>query len=722
MSIPTNWLENADYPKCIVAIFDYYTDQINTMYLSTHKKTAIYLGNEICFNPRLYGDITFKTGLTDSDSGLRTTSSIGNLKLLNSDGTLDNWLDLGLDGRALKLYILPTISEDIDTDGVLLFDGTIDKLEITDNNTLSIVFRDPLILLDLPIQDLLYLDAEVINYTILGTTKTVTASSDLKDKPKPIVYGKVYNIEPVLLSAANKVYQVDHLAIESVLGVYDQGVALTPVTGYNVDLTKGIIELVNNTSGTITCDIQGRKINAGVYSDSASKIVKDILLNKAVISGNINLDNAINMPVGIYISERENTLDILDKLVSSFDGFFGFDSFGIFRLGCLTIPNTCNPLHIVIEKGSKYGDVITDGMADYMLGSDLLGIPNYSSISTLSASGLITKFNTPYILEESDVLGDITINSTNNINYRVKIKHSKNFTVQTDIASSVSDVRKEFISKEFRELALDNLPIKTKHIRAIEKEPYDTLLTMESMASIIANRFIKKNSRYVFEIRFKAAAYSLIDATIGSVIKLTDYRYGLDTGVLCTIRDMEINYLYGYVDIVAIFSRVPNQEGTFDYGLTNTIIPTLSTLTVPAAHNFGRRHFSIDKDIGTVPLTYTYITLESLTPNVLDPIVRLNRAISGYISVSVNGGTVFNISDAYDVVLLADFDSDTLAIYSNGTLVNHYQFPPGYKRVKIQNTDNVTDAEIKFDNVILPVSDALPWGIVEIKKEFNYEV
>ena len=98
MAIPSNWLENADYPKCIVAIFDYYTEQINTMYLSTHKKTAIYSSNEVCFNPRLYGDIVFKTGLTDSQEGVRTTSSIGNLKVLNSDGALDNWLDLGLDG------------------------------------------------------------------------------------------------------------------------------------------------------------------------------------------------------------------------------------------------------------------------------------------------------------------------------------------------------------------------------------------------------------------------------------------------------------------------------------------------------------------------------------------------------------------------------------------------------------------------------------------------
>lgn len=721
MAIPSNWLENADYPKCIVAIFDYYTEQINTMYLSTHKKTAIYSSNEVCFNPRLYGDIVFKTGLTDSQEGVRTTSSIGNLKVLNSDGALDNWLDLGLDGRNIKLYVLPLQSTNIDTEGKLLFEGTIDKLEISDNNTLSIVFRDPVILLDLPIQDILYTENEVINYTIASIPKSVTVSIDIKDKPKPIVYGKVFNIEPVLLSAASKVYQVDSENIEAILGVYDKGVALTYGTGYNVDLTKGIIEIVNNTSGTITCDVLGRKINAGAYSASVSLIVKDILINKGVNLSNINLDNAINMPVGIYISERENTLDILDKLVSSFDGFFGFDPVGVFRLGCLTIPNTSAPLHNIVPIASKYGDVITDGNAEYMLGSDLIGTVDYSNISTISNSGLVTRFNTPYELDESDVLGDITISSTNNITYRTKIKHTRNYTVQTDIASSVIDVRKEFIGKELREYALDNLAIKTKHIRAIEKEPYDTLLLDESSAAIIANRFIKKNNRYVYELKIRAAAYKLVDATIGSIIRLKDYRYGFDTGVLCTVRDIEINYLYGYVELTALFSRVPNQEGTFDYGLIDTIVSPSTTLTIPATHDRGRRCFSLDKVIGTY--SYTYIILESLTPHYLDPVVRVHQVIPGWFNVSVNGSAVFLLSSTYDLVFLVDFDAKVLALYSNGTLHSYYAIPDtGYRRIKVVNQDIADDSTIKFNTPSLPISDYLPWGIIETKKVFNYEV
>lgn len=721
MTIPTNWLENSDYPKCIVAIFDYYTTHINTMYLSTHKKIARYNGIEVCFTPRLYGDINFSTGLVDSDKGIRTTASIGQLKIMNSDGVLDNWLDLGIDGRNLKIYIMPTESNSIDTDGVLLFKGVIDKLEISDNNTLSITFKDPLLLLDVPIQPTLYVPGALINYTINGTLKTIALSPDIKNKPKPIVYGTVFNIEPILLSATSKVYQVDSTPISAITEVYDRGVALGLGVGYNVDLSKGIIELVNNTSGTITCDVQGRRITSGLFSDSVSEIIKNILVNKSVYPMYINLDNSIKLATGIYITDRENTLDVLDQLVASFDGFYGFDSLGIFRLSCLTIPNTTEPLHIICGKGNKYGDVITDGTNNYILASDSVGIPNYSSINTISDTTLVTQFNDPYVIDESDIIGDLTISSTNNINYRVKVQHTKNYTVQTDIASSVSVAQREFISNEYRQAVLDNPAIITKHLRAIEKEPYNTLLTSTTGANILANRFIAKNSRYVFEIKLKVVATKILNATIGSVIKLFDYRYGLDTGVLCTIRQIDINYLYGTADLVAIFSRVPNQLGTFNFDLTDTIVGPNTIITIPAAHSLGRKYFSLDKVIGTY--SYTHITIESIVPNILDPVISINQTISGSFNVSVNGGTIFNLSSAYDIVFVTDFDAKTLAIYSNNMLHSYYSIPDtGYRRIKVNNTDIADASTIKFNTVSLPLSDILPWGIIEVKKEFNYGV
>lgn len=731
MTIPTNWLENSDYPKCIVAIFDYYTDSVNTMYLSTHKKIATYNGIEMCFNPRLYGDIVFKTGLADSNNGVRTTVSVGNLKLLNSDGVLDNWLDLGLDGRLLKLYIVPIEATNINVEGLLIFEGSINRLEITDNNTLSIIFSDPLLLLDFPIQSTLYTEGEVITYNILGVTKTVSISTELKDKPKPIVYGKVFNIEPILLSASSKVYQVDSTPISSVVGVYDRGVPLTLGIGYNVDLDNGIIELINNTSGTITCDILGRKVDAGNYTDSVSLIIKHILEEKNISSTSIKLDNNINVPVGIYISERENTLDVLDALVGSFDGIFGFDFRGDFRLSCLTIPNTSTPSYIEFSKASKYGDVISDGVKDYMLSSDLLGIPDYSSIQTLSLSGLITEFNVPYYLDESATLGDISITSTNNIAYRAKVKHSKNYTVQTDIASSAPSTRREFISKAFREYSLDNIGIKTKHIRAIEKEPYDTLLVSEFSASILANRFITKNTRQVFEVKLRVADFKLIKANIGSVIHLKDHRYGFDTGILATIREIEINYLYGYVELTAVFSRVPNQDGYYSYDIGYTPIHYSSGLTIPAAHDRGRRYFSFNKVMGTN--NYTTLNIHTvLTPSGFDPTIILSQVIANQLEVLVFNNAFeynsrFSIQDS-DMVVLLDFDAKRFAIYNeSGHLYGHFPLElsimgRNYRKIEVYNADTADTSTLKFNVVNLPLSDCLPWGIIETKKDFDYEV
>ena len=280
--------------------------------------------------------------------------------------------------------------------------------------------------MDFPLDSTNYTVGEVINYTIASVPKTVTVTDNLKDKPKPVCYGTVYNIEPILLSSATKTYQVDYAGIEAVLDVYDRGVKLTPGIGYNVDLATGIIELVANNSGTVTCDIKGRKLS-GTFSDYASDIIKDIVAAKGISTTSI-LPNTSR--VGIYIPERENTLDILDRIVSSYDGFFGFDYSGNFFIGNMTIPNTSVPSSLAQGVASKYGDLVYDNTGTYVLASDVIGTPDYSSIGTLAESCLLSKLYTDIeIIDESDIIGDITLANVNSVVYSSKVRYLKNYTV-----------------------------------------------------------------------------------------------------------------------------------------------------------------------------------------------------------------------------------------------------------------------------------------------------
>lgn len=712
MAIPNNWLDDQDYPKILVAVFNYYTTEIKTMYLSTHPLVATYNGNITGFNPRLVGDASFSVGLVDSDKGVRTTSNYGQLNLLNSDGKLDNWLSYGVDGRAIKLYLLPSGSTNIDTDGIKIFEGTVDRVDITSNNLLAIVFRDPILLLDFPLDKTNYTVGEVINYTIMGSPKTVTVTYNLKDKSKPICFGTVYNIEPILLSSATKTYQIDYQGIDSVLNVYDKGVKLTAGIGYNVDPITGIMELVANNSGTVTCDVRGRKLS-GVFSDYASDIIKHIVASKSVSTTSIepNLSR-----VGIYLPERENTLDVLDQIVASYDGFFGFDYSGNFIIGNLTIPNTSIPSKLETGAATKYGDLFYDNTGTYILASDVIGTGVYNAgVTGLAANALISRIYTNIAsVDESDIIGDISLASVNSIVYSSKVRYLKNNTVQTDIAYSVADAQKEFLSKEYRETVLVDATVQTKHLRAIENIVEDSLLISEASAVQLANRILKKNKTQMYELKAKANLSKFINKTIGSIIKLTDYRYGLHYGVYAALREVNLKYLEGISEVTALLTRIPNQDSSLAYytGTTYSIPANTTGHFVPAVHSEGSRWIELSNSLAfTLINSMTVSEYGNVQPT--DPKLQLRKITSGYQHLTIGSNPEIQLSDAYRITLDVNISAGVLGVYHNNILLGTLPLPLG-------------ELAIYFDNnYIVPFVLHLPtyklyWGQLEQKRGFVY--
>lgn len=725
MAIPSNWYES-DYPKVLVAIIDYYTTGLNKLYCSTHELVATLGGNLTGFNPRLVGDVSFSIGLVDSAKGSRTTSNYGKLRFLNSDGKLDLWLDYGFDGRNLKLLVAPIGVTNLDTHSVEVFNGKIDKLEIEDNNYLSLSFRDPLLLLDTPIQPTNYSVGETITYFDGTTNVTVTVTDNLKDKTKPMVYGKVYNIEPVLISSADRVYQVDSMPIHAITAVYDKGVLLTPGVGYVVDTSKGVFELIHNNAGTITCDVEGRILYSTSYSARLSEIVKDILINKGIpISV---LDEVVNrsVDVGIYISDRENTLDVLDKLVSSVDGFYGFKPNGMFILGNLTVPNTSVPSHIAGNNFSKYGDLFSDRAGNlYVLGSDLVAPIDYASVETLSESGIITPVDRITKLTESDIIGNYTLTTVGDVVYRAKVRHSKNYTVQTDVAYSVSGAVKEFMSKEYRDVVSEDLAIQTKHTRAIEYIQEESYLVDSTFGAILANRFLQKNKMPVLELRMTVQSYSMADVTLGSILNIFDYRFGFSSGVLACVREISVNYLANTAEVVAICTRVPNQSGTFTYN-TPTSIPAGTTTDIPAFYNSGRVFLELDEIFGL----YNYVDIsihEAPIPNVGDPIIRYRKVLGGVNHITIPGQAEQAVSDSFRVGILLDIDARQVGVYHNGTLLGTFNLPDSvlsgniHSYLYISVANNTTSSfSMYYDATEFPLPNTRNFGVLETKRRFSY--
>lgn len=194
-------------------------------------------------------------------------------------------------------------------------------------------------------------------------------------KPKPLVFGKAFNIEAVNVHATALVYQVHDTTISAVSAVRDKGVALTsagtvtnvdswtPVSGsYVVDLTRGLIRLGANPAGTITADVDGDAV--GGFAQTTADIVKRVITTRAgliypdafdaVSFAGVNTANSA--PIG-YVTGLSpvNISAALSDIMNGVGGYWAFNRQGLLKIGILDKPT--NPSLTLTSV-----DVVVDGV------------------------------------------------------------------------------------------------------------------------------------------------------------------------------------------------------------------------------------------------------------------------------------------------------------------------------------------------------------------------
>lgn len=168
----------------------------------------------------------------------RSRVGFGEIILTNSadfgaEGELDDYIGYGFDGRDLELYFGDDPSS-FPSDFVELLVGTMLPPEIGRTEVLVRV-RDRQAELETPLQATLYDGDNVLPAGLEG-------SEELAEKPKPLTFGRVRNIEPVLVNSARLIYQVNDGSVSDIVDVYDRGVSLavTPLDwNANTDLPSG---------------------------------------------------------------------------------------------------------------------------------------------------------------------------------------------------------------------------------------------------------------------------------------------------------------------------------------------------------------------------------------------------------------------------------------------------------------------------------------------------
>lgn len=447
--------------------------------------------------PATNNPFQFDVGVFNGDFSGRS-GSFGAIRLLNGDGDLDYLIGLYWAGRSVKVYAgAPDFRRD---QFVKVFDGLCNSIEHHEGEIIINIQNNDRIL-----------DTEFIQNLYSGDGG-LDGGSDLEGKPKPLLYGECKHITPVLVDAANLIYQVHDGAIEEITAIYDRGVALTnggnvadisaasvSAGQYKTQLSGGYIRLGSSPDGAVTVDAKGH--NSGGYISKTGQIVSYILRNKMglynliatqIDQGSFNhLDQSLPYNVGIYISDKTNGNEILNSLLTPLAAYWTFTSDGLMSVGLGEEPS--EPVLEINE------NIIIDGE-----------------------------------LQCSNVYPPA---------WRINIGYAMNWTNQSEVATAASDSYRDFAQEEYRKIILETASIKTVSGSNIEKS-FNTLLANQSDALLHSQRIksLFGVQRKLYKVSVKSL-YSTIE--IGDTVTLKVNRFNLDAGqdflVVGIGKDVETN-------------------------------------------------------------------------------------------------------------------------------------------------------------------------------------
>jgi len=173
---------------------------------------------------------------TPGKTGGASRTATGSLVLLNGDGALDALLTYGFDGRQVVIR-RGTVGAAYPSGFPVVFTGTMEQAEFSDTE-ITIRIRDRQAILDVPMQPTKYAGSNSLPSGLEGV------ATDLKGKPKPLVYGVVSNVPAVCVNTSKLIYQVNDGAVTSIDNVYDRGIAL----GKTLTIAAGGGSASNNAS------------------------------------------------------------------------------------------------------------------------------------------------------------------------------------------------------------------------------------------------------------------------------------------------------------------------------------------------------------------------------------------------------------------------------------------------------------------------------------------
>jgi hypothetical protein len=480
------------------------------------------------YEERMQQPFSFRRDIfSGNTTGGPSRVSFGEMRLANGDGGLDNARTAYAFAGWPARMMIGDVRQPYATWETLIA-GKPQQALFTLND-LSVVLRDRLQDFALTIQTNKYKGDNVLPGGLEGL-------SDIKDRPKPLLFGAVMNISPILVNTAKLIWQVNDGPVGMIGAVYDKGIALTqdwdyaneadmianePLPGtYRVWLAGGYFRLGAAPSGTITCDAREYVSNPECTAaqvalriarrppETGEPPIMDADINWSDVAQLDRLNAAV---VGIWLSDETTFSAAIDLVLSSIGAWYGFDRLGFFRLQRLDLP--LGPGTVTFRR----------------FGPDAGGEAALGEFDLLNIRFLPT--NDP----DRGVPTD-----------EVKVDYGRNYTVQTGdaLTGNVSTERKNFVGLANRTAVATDPTLKDAYPSALKKR-VQTVLLNEWDATAEAQRLIGiySDQRDFIEIDTPMLSDLIPMIDIGSEIKLVYPRYNYDVGRVLRVIGMQYNAL-----------------------------------------------------------------------------------------------------------------------------------------------------------------------------------
>lgn len=433
------------------------------------------------FDPRVIEALNFQRSMfTTGKLGGRSFPSFGEIVLANADGGLDDFATYAWDDRDVEVKVGEkgaNLSQHF-----TIFKGQSKSVDF-DDLIVRVIIRDG--------QDKFTRTFPPNTYAGTGGNE---GSAIMEGSPKPVCLGQVFNISPVLVDESSGVYQVHDGPIESIVAVYENGVA---TTSFTTDLSNGRFTMTSTVAGNITADVKGAK-PGGSYKETAGDIMRFVVSEYGGLTDPGDLDTASftalntanSATVGCYYKQRAEILSVLDELANSIGAFYGFDRSGLFSVGRIEVAT---------------------GSADLELDS----------------TNIITLERLPTEVPTSTVV----------------LSYKRNFTVFDENTLGASAADRDFFLRESAQVTDEDTAVAAIYPNAKFLE-VDSKLIDSSAANTESARLLTlyKSQRNIYRIRCKAQPFTI---KLNDVVKITFARYDLTAGklfrVISLFEDAAIN-------------------------------------------------------------------------------------------------------------------------------------------------------------------------------------